>query len=94
VAGQQAVTVYKPIPIEAETAAEVAVKLAQGDDVGSTSDTGIDQTEYEGVASFIFDPIAVTQDNVADTVVADKFYSVDDICTDQYADACKAAGLS
>jgi D-xylose transport system substrate-binding protein len=94
VAGQQAMTIYKPIPIEADTAAEVAVKLANGDEIGATSDTGIEQTDYNGVASFIFDPIVVTQDNVNDTVVKDEFYSVDDICTTEYADACKAAGLS
>ena len=36
----------------------------------------------------------VTQDNIADTVVADEFYSVDEICTGEYADACAEAGLS
>jgi D-xylose transport system substrate-binding protein len=87
VAGQQAMTIYKPIPVEAEKAAEVAVALANGEDVGET-------TDFEGVASFIFDPIVVTQDNVGDTVVADGFYDAADICTDEYADACKAAGLS
>ncbi len=93
-AGEQAMTIYKPIPIEANTAAEVAVKLAKGEDVGTSSDTGIDQTDYNGVKSFIFKPIVVTKDNVADTVVKDNFYQVSDICTSQYADACKAAGLS
>ena len=57
IAGQQAMTIYKPIPIEAETAAEVAVKLADGEEISGTSDTGIELTEYEGVPSFIFDPI-------------------------------------
>jgi D-xylose transport system substrate-binding protein len=94
IAGQQAMTIYKPIPIEAETAAEVAVKLANGEEISGPSDTGIELTEYEGVPSFIFDPIAVTVDNVNDTVVADEFYSVDDICTEEYADACSAAGIS
>ncbi|GAB2886323.1 substrate-binding domain-containing protein [Nocardioides pacificus] len=86
VAGQQSMTIYKPIPVEAEKAAEVAVALVNGEDVGET-------TDYEGVASFIFDPIAVTQDNVNDTIIADGFYSVEDICTADYAEACKAAGL-
>jgi D-xylose transport system substrate-binding protein len=86
-AGEQAMTIYKPIPVEAEKAAEVAVALANGEDVGET-------TDFEGVPSFIFDPIVVTADNVADTVVADEFYSVEDICTDEYADACAEAGLS
>ena len=94
IAGQQAMTIYKPIPIEAETAAEVAVKLAQGEEPGDTSDTGVAKTEYEGVPSYIFDPIAVTVDNVNDTVVADGFYAVEDICTEEYADACAAAGIS
>jgi D-xylose transport system substrate-binding protein len=93
VAGQQAMTIYKPIKIEAETAAEVAVDLANGEEVATTSDTGIEQSDYEGVTSYIFDPIVVTQDNIMDTVVADGFYSVEEICTDEYADACAAAGI-
>lgn len=92
--GEQEMTIYKPIPIEAETAAEVAVKLANGEDVGATSDTGVDQTEYNGVPSYIFDPIAVTADNVADTVIADGFYTVDEICTGDYVKACQEAGIS
>ena len=93
-AGEQAMTIYKPIPIEAETAAEVAVYLALGEDVPSTTDTGVDQSDYNGVASFIFDPIIVTADNVADTVIADGFYDAADICTGDYADDCEAAGIS
>jgi D-xylose transport system substrate-binding protein len=93
-AGEQAMTIYKPIPIEAETAAEVAVYLANGEDVPDTTETGVDQTEYEGVASFIFDPIIVTAENVADTVIADGFYDASDICTGDYADDCEAAGIS
>ena len=86
-AGEQFMTVYKPITVEAEKAAEVAVDLANGEEITGT-------TDFQGVASFIFDPIVVTQDNVGDTVVADGFYTEEDICTDSYADACKAAGLS
>ena len=86
-AGTQAMTIYKPIPIEANTAAETAVKLVNGDDVTGTKDV-------QGVKSFIFDPIVVTKDNVKDTVIKDKFYKPSDICTGQYASACKAAGIS
>lgn len=92
ISGEQAMTIYKPIPIEAETAAEVAVKLAQGEDVGDIGDTALG--DYNGVPSYIFDPIAVTKDNVADTIVADGFYSVSDICTSDFADACTEAGIS
>jgi D-xylose transport system substrate-binding protein len=93
-AGEQALTVYKPIPIEANTTAEIAVKLLNGEDVSGTSDTGIDQTEYSGVKSYIFTPAVVTKDNVADTVIADGFYTAADICTGDYVDDCEAAGIS
>jgi len=86
VAGEQSMTIYKPIKIEAETAAEVAVALATGEEVDAPDD-------FRGVASYIFDPIVVTQDNVMDTLVADGFYKVEDICTNEYADACAAAGV-
>lgn len=87
VSGEQAMTIYKPIPIEANTAADTAVKLVKGDDVTNT-------TDYNGVKSFIFDPIAVTKDKIMDTVIKDKFYQASDICTSDYAAACKAAGIS
>lgn len=87
VAGQQYMTIYKPIKIEADKAAETAVKLVNGEDVTET-------TDFQGVKSFIFDPVVVTKDNVKDTVVADGFYKAEDICTADYADACKDAGLS
>ncbi|NPC97528.1 substrate-binding domain-containing protein [Nocardioides sp. zg-DK7169] len=93
-AGEQAMTIYKPIAIEAETAAEVAVQLVNGEEPGTTSDTGVDQSDFEGVTSYIFDPIVVTQDNVADTVVADGFYTPEDICTGDYVKACEEAGIS
>ncbi len=93
-AGEQAMTIYKPIPIEADTAAEVAVALVNGDDISDTSETGITQSEYEGVPSYIFTPVVVTKDNVADTVIKDGFYTADDICTGEYAKACEAAGIS
>ncbi|WP_313409605.1 substrate-binding domain-containing protein [Aeromicrobium sp.] len=87
VAGQQFMTVYKPIKAEAEQAAELAVDLVNGEDISGT-------TDFQGVPSFILDPISVKQDNVGDTVVKDEFYTVEQICTDEYAAACEKAGLS
>jgi len=86
VAGDQFMTIYKPIPIEAHKAAEVAVAIVNGDEVTGT-------TDFRGVKSFIFDPVVVKKDNVKDTVVKDKFYKVSDICTGDFASACSAAGL-
>ena len=86
VAGEQFMTVYKSIKTEAEKAAEVAVALAQGEEVSDTED-------FQGVPSFIFDPVVVTQDNVQ-LLVDEGFWSVEDICTPEYADACAEIGLS
>jgi D-xylose transport system substrate-binding protein len=90
VAGQQYMTVYKPIAPEAQKAAEVAVALAQGDEV--EGDTTVDNGAGD-IPSTLFDPVPVTAENVADTVVADGFWSVEDICTADYAAACAAVGL-
>jgi D-xylose transport system substrate-binding protein len=86
-AGEQFMTIYKPIKTEAEKAGEIAVKMAKGEDITGT-------TDFEGVKSFIFDPIVVTADNVKDTVVADGFHKPADLCTGDYAAACTDAGIS
>jgi D-xylose transport system substrate-binding protein len=46
------------------------------------------------IKSVLLTPVAVTKQNVNDTVVKDGFWPKDQICTSQYADACKSAGLS
>ncbi len=86
VAGDQALTIYKAIVPEAEDAATAALALARGEAPASSS-------ELEGVPSTLLDPVAVTADNIMDTVVADGFYSVEDICTAEYADACAELGI-
>ncbi len=85
IAGEQTLTVFKSYVTEAEKAAEVAVLLATGEDVTGT-------TDFQGVASFIFDPVVVTQDNVQ-VVIDDGLFTVDEICTAEYADACTEVGL-
>jgi D-xylose transport system substrate-binding protein len=87
VAGEQEMTVFKSYFIEAAEAAELAVNLINGKDVGKT-------TDFEGVKSFIFKPVVVNQDNVQETIVESGLYSADDICTKAYADACEKAGVS
>lgn len=86
VTGDQHMTVYKAIKPQAELAAEVAVALLHGDEVTAPM-------EIDGVPTTLLDPVAVTVDNILETVVADGFWTVDDICTPQYADACEAAGI-
>jgi D-xylose transport system substrate-binding protein len=93
-AGEQYMTIYKAIKPQAEIAAEVAIALAKGED--PPSDTVNDEVDNGSldVPSMILDPVTVTLDNVNSTVVADGFWSVDDLCTADYAAACEAAGIS
>ena len=38
-------------------------------------------------------PVAVTIDTIAETVVADGFWSIEEICAGEYQSLCAAAGL-
>ena len=91
VQGDQYMTVYKAIKPEAEKAAEIAVALAQGKEV-TGADAKVDNGKKQ-VPSVLLTPVAVTKDNIKTTVVADNFYTAAQICTADYAAACKAAGL-
>ncbi|MFI9271636.1 sugar ABC transporter substrate-binding protein [Kitasatospora sp. NPDC052896] len=90
--GDQAYTIYKAYKPEAEGAATIAVDLLHGLDVTGTA-TSVTNDGGTNVPSLLLTPVVVTKANVKDTVIADGMYKVSDICTAQYADACKAAGL-
>jgi D-xylose transport system substrate-binding protein len=82
-------TVYKSIRAEAEAAAKIAVALAKGDTAGAKklTTTTVDNGTGE-VPSVLLDPVAVTIDNMADTVVKDGFSSKDKICVGAAAAKC------
>ena len=42
----------------------------------------------------ILTPVAVTKDNVKDTVIADGYWTAAQICTAEFKAACTAAGIS
>ncbi|GAA3973507.1 sugar ABC transporter substrate-binding protein [Thermobifida alba] len=95
--GDQYMTVYKAIRPEAEMAAAMAVAAATGEEYEGTAEHPLTEaTDGEGntVPAVLLTPVAVTIDNIEDTVIADGFYTVEEICTDQYADTdlCKEAG--
>ncbi len=93
-AGEQYMTVYKAIKPEAQAAAQLAYDLLTDANVPASMTNG--KTVNNGsidVPSVLLTPIAVTKDNIKDTVVKDSFWTVDQICTADYADACAAAGL-
>ena len=93
VAGQQYMSVYKAIKPEAEVAAEMAIAAATGKDYSGETTKKVNNGSAD-VTSVLLNPVAVTKDNIKDTVVKDGFYTVDKICAGEYAAACTAAGLS
>jgi D-xylose transport system substrate-binding protein len=92
-AGEQYMTVYKAIKPEAEAAAQLAVALVNGEE--PPADLVADQVDngMEQVPSVLLEPVAVTKDNIKDTIVKDEFWSVDEICQGKYAAPCKEAGI-
>jgi D-xylose transport system substrate-binding protein len=88
---EQYMTVYKAIKAEAEAAAQLAVDLAQGK-TPSGADDKIDNGMKQ-VPSILLTPVAVTKDNINDTIIKDQFWTADQICTGKYAAGCKAAGI-
>jgi D-xylose transport system substrate-binding protein len=92
--GEQFMTVYKAIKPQAEQAAQMAVDLAQGKPVDTALAKDKVNNGMKDVPSVILTPVAVTKDNVNDTVVKDGFLKPADICTGEAAAACQAAGIS
>lgn len=92
-AGTQFMTVYKAIEPEANTAAEMAVALVEGEEVPSGLVNGEVNNEMEDVPSVLLEPVAVTKDNIDETIVADEFWTASEICTSAYEKACEEAGI-
>jgi D-xylose transport system substrate-binding protein len=92
-AGDQCMTVYKAIKAEADAASKLAIALAKGTQppaglVNGKSDDGVRQ-----VPSALLTPVAVTKDNIKDTVLADGFVKREELCAGKFADACTKAGI-
>jgi len=86
-AGKQSMTVYKAIKAEAEAAAALAVALIKGEDTSKLA-TGKTNNGKKDVPSVLLVPVAVTKDNIAETVIADGFRKWDEICTGDFAQYC------
>lgn len=72
VEGTQTMTVYKPLKELANQAAEFAVKLAKGEEI--SVERMINNGRLE-VPSMLLSPIAVDQENMDETIIADGFHS-------------------
>jgi D-xylose transport system substrate-binding protein len=93
VAGTQSSTVYKAFKPEADAAAQLAVNLLEGKSIDSLATQEMTNGSGNKVPSQLLTPVSVTVDNIKDTVIKDKLYTVEQICTAEYAAACKKAGL-
>jgi D-xylose transport system substrate-binding protein len=76
VAGEQTMTIYKPVQELAKRAAEAAVALATGKPLIAKDE--IDNGE-KPVPTILLDVVTVTKDNIDETVIADGFHARDDV---------------
>lgn len=107
--GKQTMSVYKPIEAEASVASAVALALRAGDDIlgietdfdyeiigiEAASGNPADSAEGDGIVPYYaLVPIGVTADNMADTVIADDFTTIEEICVGDVkaTDFCKENG--
>ena len=91
--GDQCMTVYKAIQAEADAAAKLAIALAKGEEPEAGLVNGESDDGSRKVPSVLLTPVAVTKDNIADTVLADDFVKRDELCAGKFADACEKAGI-
>jgi len=74
--GTQTMTVYKPLGSQATLAAEAAVAYAKGDTVKTTAAISIGD---KLIPATLLAPIAVTKDNIKQTVIKDGFQNLETI---------------
>ena len=87
-AGDQSMTVYKKIDLEANGTAQLVAAISMGTDT-STLTTGVTTTIPSSggaaagtkIPSILEVPVAVDKSNIATTVIADGFVTAADVCT-------------
>jgi D-xylose transport system substrate-binding protein len=92
--GFQCMSVYKPIYTEAQAAVAVAMYLRAGQKPPSSLVNGKSNNKVTSVPSVLLTPITVNPQNMASTVIKDKFVSAADLCAGSVAAACTAAGIT
>jgi len=74
--GKQTVEIWKKIAPLAETSVEVAVKLAQGEEVNADK---MINNGFTDVPTVVTPVVLITKDNLDDTIIAEGFYSKEDV---------------
>ncbi|MGH2860547.1 MAG: substrate-binding domain-containing protein [Trebonia sp.] len=93
--GYQCGTVYKPIYKEASAAVALALYLRAGKAApkGLLNSTTTDPSSKKAVPSVLLKPEWVTASTMKNTVVADKFVPVKQLCASSYKADCKKYGI-
>ncbi|MGO1975185.1 MAG: ABC transporter substrate-binding protein [Propionibacteriaceae bacterium] len=86
ISGDQYNTISKPSEIVGAAAAEVAIDLLSGKEPETTGDVF-------GSPTKLYDPTLITQENIKEEIIDTGISSADELCTDEYADACKELGI-
>lgn len=93
VAGDQYMSVFKSYPQEANVVAEMAVALAKGEKLDSIAKDKVSSGSAQDIPAALIPVVSLTTENINDTVIKEGFYTIDEICTGKYKDACAKAGL-
>ncbi len=94
--GFQCGTVYKPIYLEAQAAAALAMYVRAGVPAPKSllNEATVDPQTKTSVPSVLLTPKWVTTANMNSTVIADNFVPASQLCSGKYSAECKAAGIS
>jgi len=90
-AGDQCMTVYKPIKKEADAAADLAIRLFKGERP-TAPDRQKDPESGAYVPSVLLDPTAIDKRNV-NVVIKDGFVDKKAVCTGRFQALCRANGI-
>ncbi|MBJ6633679.1 sugar ABC transporter substrate-binding protein [Streptomyces sp. I5] len=96
VSGTQYMTVYKSFLLEATGAADMAVAKVQDRAIqfDALAQDDVDSRSQKDIPAMLVPVVALTRENIEDTVIADGVYTVKDICTPAHADDCAEIGLT
>src|SRR5436305_747847 len=90
-AGQQCMTVYKAVKLEAAAAAKAAIALDKGQTPASNG--MVDNGPGKKTPAQLEMPVAVTAANIKDTVIKDGFLTRSQICGGTYEQYCTKNGI-
>jgi D-xylose transport system substrate-binding protein len=93
-ADQQYMTVYEPFEPEVTIAAEIAVAMAEGEEIPERRVTDVVNNGKTKMPAILLEPVAVTKGNVKQTVLQDGFISSAQLCAGSHRSDCRAAGIA